>query len=196
MTATTKSPTAIQTDLLKQRLIDATTADNKWNFWPDKLEIVKLRLYDSINPEEMHALGYLQGTAKVMRQIRYGEFSHAKVGYDNDGDGASLVDVRQQMPRSKSPYGFRDDTLIHVDFTLAGARGQEDDSTKRNILAIFPAVEEYDSIFKRQRIVTHGLVVEIGCRHDYSDAGSNHTRGYHKGECRRCGHRWMQDSGD
>lgn len=191
-------PTSVISEsvLIKDRLAAWTPSDNKWNSWPSLAEIVRLTLYDQVDPVAMHELGYLQGTADVMRQIRYSEFNHTKVGYDNEGDGASLVDVRQQMPRLGYRVGFTDQTLIHVDFTLAGARGQEDDPVKRNILAIFPAHKDYDSVFKRSRWATHGLVVEIGCRHEYDDVGSNHQRGYHKGVCRRCSHRWMCDSGD
>jgi hypothetical protein len=182
--------------LIRDRLAAWDEGDKHWNVWPSKAEIVSITVYDMTDPMKAFTLGGLIGHAKVMRQIYYSEFSYAKAGYDNEGDGASLVEVRQMMPRFRQRVNMNDQTLIHVDFILAGARGQEDDPVKRNILAIFPPHRHYNNVLQRMEFESHGLVVEIGCRHDYSDAGSNHQRGYHKGRCKRCGHTYMCDSGD
>jgi hypothetical protein len=184
-------------EALRERLAEATTHDNKQNYWPNKLEVVRLQVLDHRSPEDMYEAGYLMSRSLVdgcSRGIYASEFSHKVAGYDNED--RPLVEVRRLLP--PDPYGHqrRDTSLIHVYFALAGARGQEDDAERRNIYALFPPPNKYVHVHKEMRFVGHGLIVEIGCKHEYSDAGSDHTRGYHIGECKRCGHKYMIDSSD
>ena len=179
---------------LKERLDAATSADNKWNSWPDKLEVVGFKVYDHQDPGDMYHMGYLLGAAQEYRQIRWTEFDYQHAGYDNEDK--PLVEIRRHLPQPAYGQGYTKSSLVYVWFGLAAARGQQDDGGKRNIQAIFEPQKRYNSLFKRQEIVTHGLVVEIGCKHDYSDSGSNHQRGLHRGRCKRCGHTYLCDSGD
>ena len=188
-------PPAVMRDdgLLKQRLDDATPEDNKWNGWPSAMEVVGFRVYDRFDPHDMHELGYLVGTSKVTRQVSYKVFDYKTAGYDNEAK--PMVEIRRHLPPQS--YGhYTDSSHINVRFGFLGPHGQEDDITRRNIYAIFDATTKYNSLLQRNELMSHGLVVTIGCKHDYSDAGSNHNRGYHKGECKRCGHRFMVDSSD
>ena len=182
-----------ENELLQQRLDDATSSDNKWNTWPDLMEIIGFKVYDRFDPHDMHDLGYLVGNAKVHRQVSYKVFGIQEAGYDNEAK--PLVEIRRHLPPQY--YGhYTDSSFINVRFGFLGPHGQEDDITKRNIHAIFDATTKYNSLLQRNEFISHGLVVTIGCKHEYSDAGSNHNRGYHKGLCTRCGHKFMIDSGD
>lgn len=187
-------PAIISNDqLLRERLEDATSSTNKHNNWPDRLEVVSLKVYDPTSPADMHHLGYLVGNATVSRQISYKVFSYKAAGYDNDDK--PLVEIRRHLPAPS--YGhYSDSSFLRVQFGFVGPHGQEDDIVKRNINVIFDAPTHYNSVFQRQDFVSHGLVVTIGCKHDYDDSGSNHNRGYHLGKCRKCSHTYMVDSSD
>ena len=180
-------------ELLKRRLDDATSSDNKRNGWPDLMEVVGFKVYDRFDPHDMHTLGYLVGNSKVHRQISYKVFNYQNAGYDNDDK--PLAEIRRHLPPLY--YGhYTDSSFINVQFGFLGPHGQEDDINLRNIHAIFDATRKYNSLLQRNEFVSHGLVVTIGCKHDYDDAGSNHNRGYHKGRCKRCSHTYMVDSSD
>ena len=178
-------------ELLKQRLDDATSQDNKWNGWPDLLEIVSYEVYDPTDPRDMHTLGWLVGNANVRRQVAYKQFPAG--GYSGD----PMFEVKIRLPKPENDWQrYNDSSLISVSFGFCTPHGQEDDITKRNINAIFDVHTKYSSLFKRNEFTSHGLVVTIGCKHEYSDAGSNHQPRLPQGPVPRCGHRYMVDSGD
>jgi hypothetical protein len=178
-------------DLLKQRLDDATSTDNKWNNWPDQLEVVGLKVYDQFDPHEMFAIGRLLGQAKVHRQISYAVFSHQAAGYDNEDK--PLVEIRKRLPRPRAAH-YSDTTLIPFDFVFLAPAGQEDDINRRNIHAIARPTTHHNGLMQREEFISHGLVITIGCKHDLEDAGSNHNRGDHRYKCRKCGWTYRVDS--
>jgi hypothetical protein len=181
-------------ELLRQRLDEGSSSDDKYRAWPDQLEVVEIKLYDQFDPHAMYAIGQLVGRS-MSRRVPYEVFSHKRAGYDNEDN--NLAKIRQALPRSPSGDGYyTDSTLIEFHFSFVGALGQQDDLAKRNIKAAVAPPTRWMNRFDRAEFTSHGLVVTIGCKHDYDDAGSNHQRGYHKGRCRKCGHTFMRDSSD
>jgi hypothetical protein len=165
---------------LRERIDAATTNEHKWNGWPDKLELVRVTEVDLSDPKEAFRYGGLCARPHEFRQVRFFEFP-----------------AEVQPLLKATGWNDSEQSLVYVHFTLAGARGQEDDSTRRNILAVTEPRTNYGARGADGKYSYHdGVLIEIGCNHDYSDAGSNHQRGYHKGLCKRCGHKFMRDSSD
>ena len=153
-------------ELITKRIDEATTDNNKWNHWPDKMEIVDVMRYDLNVAKLAFYAGQLVGRASY---------------------GAHRQILPANVPRV---VGIRPDHwMLQTNFTLAEPRGQGDDSFRRNLFAIFeelPDMRKYDN----RNIV----VVEIGCKHDYEVKTPYNC--YREGKCKKCGHTWACDSGD
>jgi hypothetical protein len=172
-------------ELIRNRIDSATTSTNKWNSWPDQLEIVRIEEVDVRDPYAAYTMGYTMAKAPAMRQI----------------DEKNIpMEIRTAL-RKKLAGGWIDRLyrLETAHFGLATPVGQVDPAETRNIVIIFEPRKKY--IYGKNgpgsyEFETAGVIVEVGCKHEYDDAGSNHRRGYHKGRCTRCGHAFMCDSGD
>lgn len=139
-----------------------------YNDWPD-IPVISVRELDVAgNPEDALAHGLVKGGLTTHKQ----------------------VEVKQLPPEILNlfPYGVG---WVSVDFTLVSPAGQSDPPATRNLLAVFDNRRTYSPVKEWP-----ALHVTLGCAHDYDDAGSNHRRGYHVGRCRKCGHRFVCDSGD
>lgn len=167
-------------NLIRERIDAATTAENLWNAFPDQLDVISFKSVDLTDPNEAYEYGWLIGQEHAYRQIRFHNFP------------------RETWPDlKKAGWKANDMSLVYTHFLLAAPRGQEDDPTKRNIRVVTAPQRDYSSYKAGVRpSYLPGLIIEIGCKHDYDDAGSRHQRGYHLGKCKRCGHKWMCDSGD
>jgi len=139
-----------------------------YNYWPD-FPVLKIEELDTVNnPNDAFRYGFMLGGLTTYRQVRF-----------------------DTLP--KEIRSLRPETLgtMTVNFTAAQSAGQSDPVETRNLLALFPAHTTYNP-----RRDYPALFVTIGCVHDYDRAGSNPRRGYNIGRCRKCGHRFVCDSGD
>jgi hypothetical protein len=147
-----------------------TLAPN-YNDWPD-LPVVKIETLDvTSKPIDAYRYGHATGSLTTHKQVWTKQLP---------------AEIRKLLP----PLG--DNGTIAVDFLAAPAAGQEDDLNTRNLLAVFASRDTYYPVRKTYP----ALFVTLGCEHDYDETGSRHQRGYHVGRCRKCGHRFVCDSGD
>jgi hypothetical protein len=153
---------------LVEHLNANTTSSNKWNNWPDKLEIVKTEFLE-LTYDDGYTLGYTIGRAKEFRQVSY--------------DKLPRLDVSVHLP-----YEYR---LVNVRFAWAHGPGQESGGTP-NVLAVFDREQKYDFDTRKMVATWGGMIVEIGCNHDLH--GRKLGNCYSETKCARCGWWYRVDS--
>lgn len=98
------------TSTIQERIDAATSSTNKWNNWPDFMELVRIEHYDLRDPEKAYIAGKLMGSSQTMRQIR-----------------------SEAFPIELAPP-YKGITSVH--FTYAYDKGQMDSIETRNIFAM------------------------------------------------------------
>jgi len=164
---------AAQANIVTERIAEKAPGYNDWPDFP-VLKIMELNVFGNASDALEH--GEARGGLSTMRQVQVKQLPR---------------EIRALLP----PYD--DNGYVNVFFTLAPSAGQEDPATTRNLRAIFDHRRVYGALRKHPLLGDYpALHVTIGCAHDYDRAGSNPRRGYNIGRCRKCGHRFVCDSGD
>lgn len=160
------------TTTLEDRLAEATTSTNKWNFWPDKFEVVSVREIDMTDPVEAFDFGYLRGANQGMRQ----------------------VDAKNLPPQAAGWLGNHRMLyhLVNVFFAESTAPGQADTRSKRNIFALFDPKKSWNYERQGYTFESPALIIELGCAHDLETTRTGNC--YRAARCTRCGYEYEVDS--
>lgn len=161
---------------IEKRIDDATTSPQKFNHWPDKLDVIKVTTYDLANAEQAWEAGCLWGGAAAHSGRAFRQIYPDRVPYS----------IRKQVKISKRHW------MLSTYFVPAYARGQMDDEATRNLHALFEVSDlGRRSIYPYKKKL---IAVELGCKHDYDRTGSRMC--LDMGTCRKCGHKFLCDSSD
>lgn len=169
-----------------QELIESRL-DQHRNVFPQNLEVV--RLWHPRSAKEFHDLGYLVGTAPVIR---------GSVRPDTIPVEITKEYRRLWKKTGTSSFGERGLQWLTIYWTLETPRGQEYNSTKANLVGVIDSKWGWDWNSKSGRggyVLDHpGLEFEIGCKHVF--VHKQLGRCYNEGRCAKCDYYYRVDSGD
>lgn len=144
------------------------------NAWPD-VPIVKIETYDLSEAAQAYTfgseLGYAHGTG-ALRQPRADNLPR---------------DVREVLQKYDMEF-----YLNETWWNLMRQYGEHKDSGVQNLRAIFPARRSYNFETKRQEFTSPGVVVILGCKHEYKATARGNC--WQESTCQLCGHTFEIDS--